>query len=97
MKLNPLLLDKLQEDDRSLLAEVCHQCDMGQVIAGYGIKPKRDDEYDRFRLLQGSLVAGDNSMEVLKELRHLVMKFMADGRLDMKSGVGVLADIAMLI
>lgn len=97
MKLNPLLLDKLEEDDRSFLAEVCHQCECPEVIAGFGLKQKRDEEYDRFRLLQGSIIAGDNSLEVLKELRSLVMRFIADGRMDMRSGVSVLADIAVLL
>lgn len=97
MKINPLLLDKLNEDDRCFLAEVCHRCECPELISGFGLKAKRDEEYDRFRLLQGSIIAGDNSLELLKELRHLVMKFVSDGRIGMREGMSILADIAILI
>jgi hypothetical protein len=96
-KVNPHLLDKLGEDDKHLLAELVRVCDCKDVVAGFGLKPKKDDEYDRFRLLQGSFVAGDNSPQVIKELKHLILKFMADGRLHKRDGYSILADIAILI
>ena len=95
-RINPLLLDKLDDDDRCLLAEVCHKAECPDIIAGFGIKPKRDDDYDRFRLLQGSIVAGDNSPQVLKEMKHLILRLMMDGRMTRSEGNGILADIFLL-
>lgn len=95
-KINPLLLDRLQEEEKHLLHEVCCVCDALPMIAGYGIKGKKDDEYERFRLLQGSVVAGDNSPQVLKELKTLILKFMSQGKINKREGYGILAEIAIL-
>lgn len=93
---NPLLLDRLNEEDRHILAECCHVCECPEVIRGFGIRMKKDDDYNRFRLIQGSFVAGDNSPQVIKELKHFILKFMNDGRLDKRTGYNILAEIAIL-
>lgn len=95
-KVNPHLLDLLSDDDKGILVDVCRLCECRNVIAGYGLKPQNDDEYDRFRLVQGSFVAGDNSPEIIKELKHFILKFIHDGRLNKRDGYGILAQIALL-
>ena len=95
-KVNPHLLDRLDEDDKDILLECCRHCDCRDVIAGYGLRSSKDDDYDRFRLLQGSFVSGDNSPQVIKELKHFILKFLHEGRLSRREAYGILAEIALL-
>ena len=95
-KVNPHLLDQLSDEDKGVVVETCRICECRDKIAGYGLKPFKDDEYERFRLIQGSFVAGDNAPQVIKELKHLIVKFMHNGRLNRREGYGILAEIALL-
>jgi hypothetical protein len=95
-KPNPHLLDQLEDDEKSIIVEVCRLCECRDVIAGFGLKGQEDHEYKRFRLIQGSFVAGDNSPQVIKELKHYILKFLQDGRLSKRDGYSILAEIALL-
>jgi hypothetical protein len=52
---------------------------------------------DRFNLLRGEYLAGNNAPTLLKELRSFILKFMDDGRIKRKEGMGLLAELAVSI
>lgn len=78
-----------------------------KVVVGCGLvetfklnKTTNKDEKtdaDRFNLLRGEYLAGNNAPTLLKELRSFILKFMDDGRIKRKEGMGLLAELAVSI
>jgi len=62
-----------------------------------GLKPVMDDDdkknMDRFEVLRGEYMAGNNSHELVRELRKLVIYFMDAGRLTKSQGRELLLNI----
>jgi hypothetical protein len=75
-------LDKLDEEEKSYLHEICSYCN---VIDRFSIptpnKNSDEKESDRFQLLIGQLKAGNNSKEMIKELKQLLIKFRTKRKL----------------
>lgn len=77
-----------------------------RVVAGAGLidtfKLKRnvseDDkkEANRFNLLRGEVLAGNNNEKVLKELRALIVKFINEGRIHQKEGTNMLMELSVM-
>jgi hypothetical protein len=77
-----------------------------KVVAGAGLidtfKLKRNqgktekDEINRFNLLRGEVLAGNNNEKLMKELRGLILRFMSDGRIQQKEGTSMLVELSAL-
>lgn len=52
-------------------------------------------ENERFELLKGEYLAGNNSAALLKELRKLVVKFMNEGRIGKHDGTNLLIEFSV--
>jgi hypothetical protein len=69
-------LDILTNDEKSYLHELCCYC---CVIDKFNIptpnKTAEEKEKDRFNLLVGQIKAGNNSQDLIKELKQLLIKF----------------------
>ncbi len=96
-KMNVRMLDTLNDHDRKLLANICFKAQAEETL-GFGLKVVDDDkaEFDRFQLLKGELVAGNNSPQVLKEIKGYILKFMSTGRISKSDGYNILAEIMIL-
>ena len=53
-----------------------------------------DDDLKRFEILKGEYLAGNNAPTLVKELRHHVIKFMDEGRVKRKEGMGMLMELS---
>lgn len=77
-----------------------------RVVAGAGLidtfKLKRNHtekerkEAERFNLLRGEVLAGNNNDKVLKELRSLIVRFMNEGRILQKEGTSMLMELSSI-
>jgi hypothetical protein len=77
-----------------------------KVVMGAGLidtfKLKRNQgetekkEANRFNLLRGEVLAGNNNEKVMKELRGLILRFMSDGRIQQKEGTSMLVELSAL-
>lgn len=77
-----------------------------RVVAGAGLvdtfKLKRNHteqerkEAERFNLLRGEVLAGNNSDKVMKELRSLIVRFMNEGRIQQKEGTTMLLELSSI-
>lgn len=69
------------------------------VWSGLGLKrtTTNDDEEDRkrFEVLRGIYTAGNNSPQVLQELRRLVVKFMNNGKMKKNQGLELLMELSI--
>jgi hypothetical protein len=96
-KPNERLLSKLTPDE---------QRHFERVVVGAGLleefKLKRDpsdrekQDSDRFNLLRGEIMAGNNSDKVIKELRGLIVRFMNEDRITKKEGTSMLMELSAL-
>jgi hypothetical protein len=53
------------------------------------------EDNDRFTLLKGEYLAGNNSVALLKELRKLVVKFMSQGKISKHDGMNLLIELSV--
>jgi hypothetical protein len=55
------------------------------IFHNLGLRPVQDDNdkknLERFEVLKGEWMAGNNSHELIRELRKIVIHFMEEGRL----------------
>ncbi len=69
------------------------------LIDTFKLKRSGDDEekaeVDRFNLLRGNYLGGNNSPDVLKELKGLVVKFINDGRIARNEGLNLLMELSI--
>ena len=65
----------------------------------FKLKRSGDDEekkeVDRFNLLRGNYLGGNNSDDVIKELKGLVVKFINDGRIARHEGLNLLMELSI--
>ena len=96
-KPNERLFNKLTQDE---------QRHFERVVSGAGLvdafKLKRTrtaqekNDTERFELLRGEVMAGNNSEKVLKELRGLIVRFINEGRIHQREGTTMLMEISAL-
>jgi hypothetical protein len=70
------------------------------LIEKFNMKRGSSDEdkqdTDRFNLLRGEYLAGNNAPTLIKELRALIVKFMNDGRIHKTEGLTLLMELSVV-
>jgi hypothetical protein len=65
----------------------------------YKVKDYKDEndikEEDRFNLVKGQYVAGNDNPRVKEELRKFIIKFMMEGKINKKEGQDILFQLSM--
>lgn len=59
-------------------------------------KTKDEAEFNRFTILKGQIIAGNNSKEMIKEFKALLVKLIHNGKILRKEGHDILLDLAAL-
>lgn len=59
-------------------------------------KTKDEAEFNRFTILKGQILAGNNSKEMIKEFKSLLIKLIHGGKILRKDGHDILLDLAAL-
>ena len=59
-------------------------------------KTKDEAEFNRFTILKGQILAGNNSKELIKEFKALLVKLIHNGKILRKEGHDILLDLAAL-
>jgi len=100
-------LEKKSVNERALKKLPTHEISyFERAVAGAGLletfKMKRSNtdeekkDLDRFTLLRGELIAGNNSDKLVKELRSLIVKFLNTGRIHKAEGMNLLQELSVL-
>ena len=100
-------LEKKSVNERALKKLPTHEISyFERAVAGAGLletfKMKRSNtdeekkDLDRFNLLRGELIAGNNSDKLVKELRSLIVKFLNTGRIHKAEGMNLLQELSVL-
>lgn len=93
-KLNEKYLNKLPSSEKRIFSKLIN----GSGLYGkYKVKlvpsDKEKEENERFDMVKGIYTAGNDSPEVIRELKQFIIKFMNDGRLPRREGLEVLYEL----
>lgn len=95
-KFNINTYSNLKGNEKQILDHLLKSSGMDDVI---GIRI-RDDELsdliDRYELLRGQILAGNDATEVRKELKHVVLRLVRLGKLPVKKSHDLLLELALL-
>lgn len=95
-KFNISLYNELEKEQKLILDQLLKQSGMDDHL---GIRIK-DEELprliDRYELLRGQVLSGNDAMEVRKELRNVVLRLVKLNKLPMKQSYELLLELCLL-
>jgi hypothetical protein len=81
-KINERNLKKLNAPEKRLFSKLINQSGLYGKFKIRTLKNPDDKiEEDRFELVKGEFIAGNDNPAIVKELKHLIIKFMTEGRI----------------
>jgi hypothetical protein len=84
----------LSEDERDHLAKVLKICHLDDKIPVYGTKLTKDQQTAReFEILKGEYLAGNNSRELVKKLKRLILNLVKERKLTRSEAYDVLLEL----
>jgi hypothetical protein len=91
------ILDSLMDDDKQLLHKIISESRLTDKIKVPDVNyDKIDKDYRRFLLLRGETVSGNNNPQMIQELKRLIIKLAAAGRLPKAQSNAALQELAIL-
>ena len=90
-------MSALSEDEKNTLYKVfkLSQIDKADMLPSPD-KSKEETEMNRFQILKGQIQAGNNSAELIKEFKCLLLKFINGGKVLRKEGMDIMCDLISL-
>jgi hypothetical protein len=92
-RLTTPMVQGLSPSEKNLLAQIGDFADIDHPLENHDGQA----ELERFELLRGEIIAGNDNPSLIKELKHLVLRFMGDGRLKQLEGQRILSELAMRV
>jgi hypothetical protein len=90
-------IGELKNDEKKYLSRVLKTARLSDKIkVPNPDKSKEEAEMDRFNILKGQIIAGNDSSELLKEFKQMLIKFSNSGRLPKRETNEILAELLML-
>jgi hypothetical protein len=95
-KANQRIYDQVPLDERKMFEAVASGAGIIDTLKIKRTSTNQDKEdLERFTLLKGEYLAGNNSVSVMKELRRFVIKFMSDRKISKKDGMDLLLELSI--
>jgi len=96
-KANQRAFDKLPHHEQAHFEKVCRGAGLLEI---FKLKRNGDDdekhEVDRFNLLRGNYLGGNNSKDVINELKSLTVKFINGGKITRREGLDMLMELSII-
>jgi hypothetical protein len=96
-KPNERIFSKLPDEEQKHFERVISGAGLLEV---FKLRRNKSDtekkESERFNILRGEVMAGNNADKVIKELRGLILRFMNDGRIQQKEGTAMLLELSAI-
>lgn len=88
-------INALSDDDKNLLHQIIKQSHINLPVPDLKLD-KSETEYRRFMLLKGMVLAGNNNLQAIVELKRLIIKLTASGRLPKAQSNASLQELAQI-
>ena len=80
-------VEKLDDDERDYLAEIAQKCDIDDRLRIPSPKlTKIQSDINKFNILRGELIAGNDSKELVKDFKILLLKLMNSKHISKSDG-----------
>ena len=89
-------IEGLPHSDKVKLHQVVKHTRFEKLSVPHPTKNDEQKEMDRFDILKGEIMAGNDNKTIVKEFKVMVMKFVQDGRLPRRQGQEILIDLTSL-
>jgi len=90
-------MESLSDEDKQTLCTISSATKLGNKLSlPTPNKDKNEKEEHRFQLLKGQILAGNDSPQIVKELKTLLMKFMNDRRLSKTEVLSILETLVSM-
>jgi len=86
--------DKLTPDEKEKLHHITKHSQYEKVSIPRGHMDKEDQMLHKFTILKGELLAGNNSKQLLKEFKSMLIKFVEEGRIPKRQAHEILVELA---
>lgn len=95
-RLNEKVLNKLSSSEKRLFAKLINQSGLyGKYKVRLQKNSEEEDEEKRFELVKGEFIAGNDNPAIIKELKHLIIKFMMEGKIPKNQGNDLLFQLSV--
>jgi hypothetical protein len=95
-KVNHRIYSQVPMEEKKLFENISHGAGILHKLGiDKVVSPQEKHDVERFNILRGELMAGNNSIALEKELRKLVVKFMNDGRISRSDGLNLLMELSV--
>jgi hypothetical protein len=90
-------MDHLNDDDLLKLDSVLRHCRcVSLAVPTPKLKSNDQQQMDRFNILRGEILAGNDSKELVREFKLMLVRFMNAGRIPRRQAQEILTDIASM-
>ena len=86
---------ELSKEDKVKLHHICKTCKVDSPAIPK-MKGEGEQEEDRFNILRGEIIAGNDSPKIAKEFKVMLMKFVAEGRIPKRQANEILHELLAL-
>ena len=95
-KMNERQLNKLSSQEKRVFSKLINQSGLyGQLKVRLLKNPDEEKEEERFELIKGEFISGNDNPVIIKELKHLIIKFMTEGRIPKSQGNDLLFQLSI--
>lgn len=96
-EINKRLYTRMSKEDQDFFYTIAQKAGIDQTLGlGIRVNETQKKEMERFNLLRGQIIAGNNNPTLLKELKQYIVKFMRDGTMNRHQGNDLLFEISCL-
>jgi hypothetical protein len=88
-RINNRLLEKLPEGDQSFFKSLARQAG----ILHQNEEELKDEDFERFELLRGQVMAGNDNAQILKEMKVLLIKLVGNNKIPKQQGYEILSQL----
>ena len=93
-QMNAPLYAALTQSDKDFFDNLAHMCKIGGKL---GIAKKENNaDMQRFQIVRGEILSGNDAPQLIKELKHLTLKLVTEGKIPKRSAHDLLIEISLL-
>jgi len=85
----------LSKEDREKLSHICNSCHVDSPAVPH-MKGEGEAEMDKFNILKGEIIAGNDAPKIAREFKTMLLKFMTEGRIPRQQGNEILHQMLSL-
>jgi hypothetical protein len=88
-------IGSLTQEDRRKLSHICSSCQVDSPAVPQ-MKGEGEAEMDKFNILKGEIIAGNDAPKIAREFKTMLLKFMTEGRIPRQQGNEILHQMLSL-